>query len=145
VEYPESNNEKPDAHLPEGEEDDRLDGEELEYRVVGAQQVLGGKVEDDQSVKGQGDAHVVDDGHVQVSLVHTRQRAVEKQNHDVVLQNKKHLIKESWIITTVTVTRDLISGVCILIKNATPPPKKIKDFLPSCSTMIIAPCAINSP
>jgi hypothetical protein len=99
VEYLEPNYKEPDAHLPEREEDDRLDGEELEYRVVGAQQVLGGKVEDDQSVKGQGDAHVVDDGHVQVSLVHTRQRAVEKQNHDVVLQNKKHLIKESWIIT----------------------------------------------
>ena len=41
--------------LPEGEEDDRLDDEELEYGVVGAEQVLGGMVEEQQRVQRQTD------------------------------------------------------------------------------------------
>ena len=55
-------------YLPEGEEDEGLDVEEFEYRVVRPQQVLGGKVEDDQGVQGQRDARIVDDSHVQVAL-----------------------------------------------------------------------------
>ncbi len=58
------------TYLPEGEEDDGLDGEEFENRIVGPQEILRGEVEDDQGVQGQRDTHVVDDGHVQVALPH---------------------------------------------------------------------------
>jgi hypothetical protein len=58
------------TYLPEREEDDGLDGEEFENRIVGPQEILRGEVEDDQGVQGQRDAHVVDDGHVQVALPH---------------------------------------------------------------------------
>jgi hypothetical protein len=58
------------TYLPEGEEDDGLDGEEFENRIVGPQEILSCEVEDDQGVQGQRDAHVVDDGHVQVALPH---------------------------------------------------------------------------
>jgi len=54
--------------LPEREEDDRLDGEELEDRVEGAQKVVGREVEQKQGVQGQGDAAVVDEGGVEVAL-----------------------------------------------------------------------------
>lgn len=53
--------------LPEGEEDDRLDHEELEHGAVGDEQVAGGEVEEEESVEGQADRDVVDDGHVQVT------------------------------------------------------------------------------
>ena len=53
--------------LPERQEDDRLDDGELEHRIVGRQQVLGGEVEEEQRVQGQRDRHVVNDGHVQVT------------------------------------------------------------------------------
>lgn len=55
--------------LPEGEEDDSLDGDELEDRLKRAQQVHGGKVEEEKGVKGQADREVVDDGDVEVSTV----------------------------------------------------------------------------
>ncbi len=58
------------TYLPEREEDDGLDGEEFENRIVGPQEILRGEIEDDQGVQGQRDAHVVDDGHVQVALPH---------------------------------------------------------------------------
>lgn len=47
--------------LPEREKDDRLDGKELKDRVIGGQQLLGGKVEQEQGVQGQADGDVVDD------------------------------------------------------------------------------------
>lgn len=55
--------------LPEGQEDDRLDGEELEHRLVRPQQVTGGEEEEEESVEGQAHGEVVDDGDVQVSSV----------------------------------------------------------------------------
>lgn len=43
-----------DSHtLPEGEEDDGFDGEELEYRLKWSQEVLGSEVEKEQSVESQ--------------------------------------------------------------------------------------------
>lgn len=39
--------------LPKGEEDDGLDRKELENGVVGSQKVLGGKVEEEESVESQ--------------------------------------------------------------------------------------------
>lgn len=39
--------------LPEGEEDDGFDGEELEYRLKWSQEVLGSEVEKEQSVESQ--------------------------------------------------------------------------------------------
>lgn len=53
--------------LPEGEEDDGLDHEELEDGAIGAEQVPGGKVEEEEGVEGQADGDVVDDGHVEVA------------------------------------------------------------------------------
>lgn len=53
--------------MPEGEEDDGLDHEELEDRPVGTEQLPCGKVEEEEGVKGQADRDVVDDGHIQVA------------------------------------------------------------------------------
>ena len=53
--------------LPEREEDDGLDHEELEDRAVGAEQLPCGEVEEEEGVEGQADRDVVDDGHVQVA------------------------------------------------------------------------------
>ena len=55
--------------LPEGEKDDRLDGEELPDGVVGREEVPGGVVEEDQAVEGQRDADVVDGDDVEVAGV----------------------------------------------------------------------------
>lgn len=57
--------------LPEGEEDDRFDHEELEQGAVGVEQVPGGEVEEEEGVERQADWDVVDDGHIQVPTVHT--------------------------------------------------------------------------
>lgn len=57
--------------LPEGEEDDGLDSDELEDWLKRAQQVHGGKVEEEKGIKGQADREVVDDGDVEVSTVDT--------------------------------------------------------------------------
>lgn len=55
--------------LPEGEKDDRLDGEELPDGIVGREEVSRGVVEEDQSVEGQADADVVDHDDVEVARV----------------------------------------------------------------------------
>lgn len=55
--------------LPEGEEDDSLDGEELEDGLEGPQELPGGEVEKEQRVEGQADGGVVDEGDVQVAAV----------------------------------------------------------------------------
>lgn len=57
--------------LPEGEEDDGLDCDELEDWLKWAQQVHGGKVEEEKGIKGKADREVVDDGDVEVSTVDT--------------------------------------------------------------------------
>ena len=57
--------------LPEWEEDDGLDGEELEYRVVGLEEVPCGKVEEEEAVEGQWHRDVVDDGDVEVATLRT--------------------------------------------------------------------------
>lgn len=62
--------------LPEGEEDDRLDHQELEHGAVGAEQLLGGKVEEEEGVQRQADRDVVDDGHVEVTAGNTAEREV---------------------------------------------------------------------
>jgi len=41
--------------LPEGEENDRLDGEELDDRVEGPEELPGGEVEEEQGVEGSRD------------------------------------------------------------------------------------------
>ncbi len=55
--------------LPEGEEDDGLDGEELEHGVVGAEEVPRREVEEEECVQRERDGYVVDDGDVQVAAV----------------------------------------------------------------------------
>lgn len=58
------------AHaLPEGQEDHRLDREELEHGFERREQVARGKVEEVEPVQGQRDADVVDDGRVDVATV----------------------------------------------------------------------------
>lgn len=64
--------------MPEGQEDDRLDGEELEHRLVRPQQVAGGEEEEEEGVEGQADREVVDDGDVQVSSVDAAHRKKNK-------------------------------------------------------------------
>ena len=56
--------------LPEGEKDDRLDREELESWVIGSQELLGGRVEEEEGEEGDRDADVVDQGGVEVALRH---------------------------------------------------------------------------
>lgn len=53
--------------LPEGEEDDRLDHEELEDRAVGTEQLPGSEVKEEEGVESQADRDVVNDGHVEVA------------------------------------------------------------------------------
>ena len=53
--------------MPEGEEDDGLDGEELDDRVERTQHLSGGVVEQEQGVQRQRDAEVVDDRDVEIA------------------------------------------------------------------------------
>lgn len=57
--------------LPKREENDGLDGAELEDRLEGSEEFLGSKVEEIQSIQGQTDGDVVDDCGVQVAPIHT--------------------------------------------------------------------------
>ena len=50
--------------LPKGHKDDGLDTEELQNGIKGPQQFACGKVKQEQSVEGQSDGHVVDQGDV---------------------------------------------------------------------------------
>ena len=59
--------------MPEGKEDDRFDGEELQHRFVGPEQVTRGEEEEEEGVEGQADGEVVDDADVQVSSVDAAQ------------------------------------------------------------------------
>lgn len=61
--------------LPEREEDDCLDGEELEDRLKGLQELPGGEVEKEQGVEGQADGDIVDEGDVEVAAVDAGARA----------------------------------------------------------------------
>lgn len=61
--------------LPEREEDDRLDGEELEDRLKWLQELPGGEVEKEQGVEGQADGDIVDEGDVEVATVDAGARA----------------------------------------------------------------------
>lgn len=45
--------------LPEGEEDNGLDGDKLEHRVVLGEQFPRGRVKEDQTIQGNGDRDVV--------------------------------------------------------------------------------------
>lgn len=53
--------------LPEGEEHHRLHHQELEHGAVGAEQLTGGEVKEEEGVQGQADGDVVDDARVQVA------------------------------------------------------------------------------
>ena len=57
------------TNLPIGEEDDTLDGEELEDRIVRPEEILGGEVEEEEGVESNRDAQVVDEGDIDVSIV----------------------------------------------------------------------------
>lgn len=53
--------------LPERQENDWFDSEELPDRIIWTQQFPGGKIKQEQSVEGQTDGHIVDQGDVQES------------------------------------------------------------------------------
>ena len=55
-------------YLPVGEEDDTFDGEEFEDWVVGPEKILGGEVEEEESIESDGDAEVVDEGDVDIGV-----------------------------------------------------------------------------
>lgn len=57
--------------LPKREENDRLDGAELEDRLEGSEELFSSKVEEIQSIQGQTDGDVVDDCGIQVAPIHT--------------------------------------------------------------------------
>lgn len=65
--------------LPEGQEDDGLDGEEFEHRLVRPEQVTGCKEEEEESVESQADGEVVDDGDVKVSSIYAAQKQTNRQ------------------------------------------------------------------
>ena len=56
--------------LPEGKENNCLDREELQGRVIRPQKLLGGRVEEEESKEGDRDANVVDQGCVEVTFSH---------------------------------------------------------------------------
>ena len=56
--------------LPEGKENNCLDREELQGRVIRPQKLLGGRVEEEESKEGDRDADVVDEGGVEVTFSH---------------------------------------------------------------------------
>ncbi len=60
-----------DLTLPEGEEDDWFDHQELEHGPVGAQEVSGGEVKQEKSIEWEADGDIVDDGHIQVTTSNT--------------------------------------------------------------------------
>ena len=66
--------------LPEGEEDDGLDHEELEHGAVGAEQLAGGEEEEEEGVQRQADRDVVHDAHVQVAAGNTRGREAQRES-----------------------------------------------------------------
>lgn len=57
--------------LPEGEENNRFHRAELEHRIERRQQVPGGEIEQVQSVQGQWNRDVVDDGDVDIATIGT--------------------------------------------------------------------------
>lgn len=65
--------------LPEGEENDRLDHQELEHGAVGAEQLSGGEVKEEECVERQANRDVVDDGHVQVTAGNTGEEEEETE------------------------------------------------------------------
>lgn len=66
--------------LPEGEEDDRLDHQELEHGAVRAEQLPGGEVKEEEGVQRQANGDVVDDGDVQVTAGNTVEREEVREN-----------------------------------------------------------------
>ena len=55
--------------MPEGQEDDALDGAELENRFEGSKQVSCSKIEEEESVQGESNADVVNGRNINVSTV----------------------------------------------------------------------------
>lgn len=51
--------------MPEGQENDWFDSEELPDGIIWTQQFPGGEIEQEQCVEGQTDGHIVDQGDIQ--------------------------------------------------------------------------------
>ena len=68
--------------LPERQEDDRFDSEELEYGIEGSEELLGCEVEEEEGVQGQGDADVIDQSDVNVALAGTEKNWEREKNRN---------------------------------------------------------------
>ena len=53
--------------MPEAQKDDRFDDGEFENRIIGREQIFGGKEEEEESVESQSDGDVVDDRDVKIA------------------------------------------------------------------------------
>ena len=73
------------ATLPKGDKYDGLDNQKLEHWLPSNQEVLGGKVEEQQGIEGKADANIVDHGYVEVATVRT------VNNNDTTMKTKYHV------------------------------------------------------
>jgi len=102
--------------LPEGEEDDGLDGDELEDRLKWTQQIHGGKVEKEESVKCQADGEVVDDGDVEVAALDAAGR--ERASCCPGLQEAKRVQPEAR-------KEEMVAGEkCVALPGGEPRPER---------------------
>jgi len=75
--------ERDELTLPEGQEDDRFNGEKFEHRFERSEQVTGGEEEEEEGVEGQADGEVVDDCDVQVSSIHTAKKGIGRAPNSI--------------------------------------------------------------
>lgn len=95
--------------MPEGQENDRLDGEELENWVIGLEEVPGGEVEEEETVERQGYRDVVDDGDVKVPSIRTVKKCT---NTPIMTITPLHITVNAKFITCRKYCNN-ISLICI--------------------------------
>lgn len=103
--------------LPEGQEDDRLDGEEFEHGFVGPEQVAGREEEEEERVESQADGEVVDDGDVEVASVDAAQR------EEKGMRNPR--FQQSFCPCLCHVGGGLDKQADVVIHQAVPPPQHL--------------------
>lgn len=55
--------------LPEWQEDDGLDRQELHLGIISTKQLFGSNIEEEESIESESDANVVDNRYVQVAVI----------------------------------------------------------------------------
>ena len=89
--------------MPERDKNDGLDHEEFGHWSEGAEQIPGGKVEEEHGVQGKTDRDIIDDGNVQVTITYTVHRKNNGINVNVYktvqfLKSKKKMSKENLLM-----------------------------------------------